>query len=51
MCTKKSSNDSDVSFEDRDVNVGIEVSPALGDQVVDAIELGKVAHDGQRIEC
>ena len=50
MSAEKASYDSDVCLEDRDVDVRVEVGPALGDQPVDATELGVVPHDGQRVQ-
>ena len=50
MSAEKSTNDSDVGFENRDVDVRIEIGSGFGDQVVDPVELGVVAHDGQRVK-
>ena len=50
MSAEKTADDSDVGFENGDVDVGVEIRPRLGDQVVDPVELCEVAHDGQRVE-
>ena len=50
VCTEQSANNSDICFEDRDVDVCVEVGPAPGQQLVHAIKLGVVAHDCQGVE-
>ncbi len=47
---EQSSHNSDVGFKDWHVDVSVEVGPAFCQQVVHAIKLGVVAHDGQGVQ-